>query len=373
MGMTFVWSLELGTYGITVNAVAPAGATRMTAALFERSGKEPPPEENPALNAPLVAFLASEQAGARERPDPRPHRVRVHAVPAPEADRVDVARRRLDAPTRSPRTSTRRLGQHLQPVGMVMPKSMQQVAPARVRWPLGVVDVVYASATRRRARARGAARADGFAHIDPLLERRPGDARAADRLPDRVPEAAARAGARRPRRARATACGSGRCAGGAPRRGALLEPWAGAVVNSARDGAGDVRAEVPGRAAARRHRSRRRLGRRPVRAARARRPRAAAPGQARAHAGARRRPGGRRRLRRGARAASTRLDYRGRLSVEYFDLPDNGWPLDDPEQWATRPRRQSPPPPRLTSRSFPRLCANPLRRWIRAQTREWSG
>ena len=92
MGMTFVWSMELGRYGITVNAVAPAGATRMTAALYETSGKEPPPEENPALNAPLVAFLASEQAAPRQRPDPRPHRVRVHAVPAPEADRVDVAR-----------------------------------------------------------------------------------------------------------------------------------------------------------------------------------------------------------------------------------------------------------------------------------------
>ncbi|HXY92464.1 MAG TPA: TIM barrel protein, partial [Acidimicrobiia bacterium] len=25
-----------------------------------------------------------------------------------------------------------------------------------------------------------------------------------------------------------------------------------------------------------------------------------------------------------------RLDYHGRLSVEYFDLPDYGWPLDDP-------------------------------------------
>src|SRR5256714_10187390 len=62
MGMTFAWSLELGRYGITVNAVAPAGATRMTAALYERSGQEPPPEEDPALNAPLVAYLASEQA-----------------------------------------------------------------------------------------------------------------------------------------------------------------------------------------------------------------------------------------------------------------------------------------------------------------------
>ncbi|HEX2738211.1 MAG TPA: SDR family NAD(P)-dependent oxidoreductase, partial [Acidimicrobiia bacterium] len=62
MGMTFVWALELGKYGITVNALAPSGATRMTASLFERSGEEVPPEQNPALNAPIVAFLASERA-----------------------------------------------------------------------------------------------------------------------------------------------------------------------------------------------------------------------------------------------------------------------------------------------------------------------
>ena len=60
MGMTFVWALELGRYGITVNAVAPAGLTRMTENLF--GGGEAPPEQDPALNAPLVAFLASEQA-----------------------------------------------------------------------------------------------------------------------------------------------------------------------------------------------------------------------------------------------------------------------------------------------------------------------
>lgn len=29
-----------------------------------------------------------------------------------------------------------------------------------------------------------------------------------------------------------------------------------------------------------------------------------------------------------------RLDYRGRLSVEYFDLPEYGWPLDEPLTWA---------------------------------------
>jgi sugar phosphate isomerase/epimerase len=28
------------------------------------------------------------------------------------------------------------------------------------------------------------------------------------------------------------------------------------------------------------------------------------------------------------------LDYQGALSVEYFDLPDEGWPLDDPVGWA---------------------------------------
>jgi NAD(P)-dependent dehydrogenase (short-subunit alcohol dehydrogenase family) len=60
MGMTFVWALELGRYGITVNGMAPAGATRMTSGLGEEA--EAPPDQDPALNAPLIAFLASEQA-----------------------------------------------------------------------------------------------------------------------------------------------------------------------------------------------------------------------------------------------------------------------------------------------------------------------
>ena len=60
MGMTFVWALELGKYGITVNAVAPAGFTRMTEDLY--AGGEPPADQDPALNAPLIAFLASEGA-----------------------------------------------------------------------------------------------------------------------------------------------------------------------------------------------------------------------------------------------------------------------------------------------------------------------
>jgi len=59
MGMTFVWAVELGKYGITVNAMAPAGATRMTQGLAD---EEAPADQDPALNAPLVAYLASEAA-----------------------------------------------------------------------------------------------------------------------------------------------------------------------------------------------------------------------------------------------------------------------------------------------------------------------
>jgi sugar phosphate isomerase/epimerase len=28
------------------------------------------------------------------------------------------------------------------------------------------------------------------------------------------------------------------------------------------------------------------------------------------------------------------LEYKGKISVEYFNLPEYGWSLDDPEQWA---------------------------------------
>ena len=96
MGMTFVWALELGKYGITVNAVAPAGVTRMTENLYK--GSEPPADQDPALNAPADRLPGLGGRVLRERADPRAHGLRLHPVPDAEADRHHVARRRLDAP-----------------------------------------------------------------------------------------------------------------------------------------------------------------------------------------------------------------------------------------------------------------------------------
>jgi NAD(P)-dependent dehydrogenase (short-subunit alcohol dehydrogenase family) len=125
MGMTFIWSMELGRYGITVNAVAPSGATRMTAALFERTGNEPPPEENPALNAPLVAYLASEDAG----------HVNGQILGRSEYAYTVFQQPKQIAwmwneggwtPSQVAERFDKGLGLHLQQVGMVMPQSMKK-------------------------------------------------------------------------------------------------------------------------------------------------------------------------------------------------------------------------------------------------------
>jgi sugar phosphate isomerase/epimerase len=198
------------------------------------------------------------------------------------------------------------------------------------RWPLGVVDVVYAARGDVPERAR-AARHDGYAHIDPVL----GSDSDGLALPIGCPTAFPR-----PQ--------PGWCATPAPAAGdamweravrwwkaapgALLEPWAGAVVGSA-EAVHAFRAEVPGV----------RLlvdtghvadwGGDPCELL-----------DLADHV----------QLRQGARGCTQvhvddargavdfgavldrleQLDYRGRLSVEYFDLPDNGWPLADPEGWA---------------------------------------
>jgi NAD(P)-dependent dehydrogenase (short-subunit alcohol dehydrogenase family) len=126
MGLTFIWSMELARYGITVNAVAPAGATRMTQGLVDRAGGEPQPELDPALNAPLVAFLASERAGH---------------VNGQILGRTDYAFTIFQHPKQIAwmwrdggwtaeqvaEHFDQTLGQHLQPVGMVMPGGMEFV------------------------------------------------------------------------------------------------------------------------------------------------------------------------------------------------------------------------------------------------------
>ncbi|TMA51101.1 MAG: hypothetical protein E6J75_19045 [Deltaproteobacteria bacterium] len=68
MGLTFVIAVEFmkgnaeGKYSITANALAPAGMTRMVGTIPGMEGRPVPPEMNPELNGPIVAFLASDRA-----------------------------------------------------------------------------------------------------------------------------------------------------------------------------------------------------------------------------------------------------------------------------------------------------------------------
>ena len=124
MGMTFVWALELGRSGITVNAMAPAGATRMTANLYAE-GEEPPASLDPALNTPIVTYLASERAAGVNgqlfgRSD-WAFTLFQHPKQIAWMDRaggwdVNSLADEFDG----------MLGQHLQPVGMVMPGGLSQ-------------------------------------------------------------------------------------------------------------------------------------------------------------------------------------------------------------------------------------------------------
>jgi NAD(P)-dependent dehydrogenase (short-subunit alcohol dehydrogenase family) len=57
-GLTLVAAAELGRYGVTVNAIAPVAKTRMTEGAFDTSAMALPED-----NSPIVAWLASEEAG----------------------------------------------------------------------------------------------------------------------------------------------------------------------------------------------------------------------------------------------------------------------------------------------------------------------
>lgn len=61
--MTYTWALELARYGIRVNAVSPAGSTRMGVTYKAAGGKAPEgPFMDPLQNGPMVVFLASDEA-----------------------------------------------------------------------------------------------------------------------------------------------------------------------------------------------------------------------------------------------------------------------------------------------------------------------
>ena len=195
--------------------------------------------------------------------------------------------------------------------------------------PLGVVDIVYAPRpVEERAEL---AQSEGFEHIDVLVDVDPETLPLPVGCPTVFPK---------PR--------SGWCSTPAPRAGpgmwertvewfraapgALLEPWAGSVVNSG-EACRAMIAEVPGL----------RLlidtghvadwGGDPVDLladADHVQLRQGRPGATQVHAddasGV---------VDFGAVVGRLReLDYRGRLSVEYFDLPELGWPLADPHAWA---------------------------------------
>ena len=57
-GLTLVAAAEMGRYGVTVNAIAPVAKTRMTEGAFDTSAMALPED-----NSPVVAWLASEDAG----------------------------------------------------------------------------------------------------------------------------------------------------------------------------------------------------------------------------------------------------------------------------------------------------------------------
>jgi NAD(P)-dependent dehydrogenase (short-subunit alcohol dehydrogenase family) len=70
-GLTQTLSLELASIGVTVNAISPGGVTRLSGTI-SGAGAVPEPDErpegefdpkDPSLSSPVVAWLASEQAG----------------------------------------------------------------------------------------------------------------------------------------------------------------------------------------------------------------------------------------------------------------------------------------------------------------------
>ena len=200
-----------------------------------------------------------------------------------------------------------------------------------VPWPVGVVDIVYAARGDAVERARAAA-ADGYAHIDPLLDVDPATLALPVGCPTAFPKPVdAWCSTPAPN---ADIDGSWdravRWWRAAPH--ALLEPHAGSVVNSL-DAVRAFRKEVPGVRLLVDTGHVANWGGDPCELldlADHIQLRQGRPGNTQVHVDDTS----------GVvdfDAVFARLDalnYQGKLSVEYFDLPERGWPLEDPEGWA---------------------------------------
>jgi sugar phosphate isomerase/epimerase len=196
--------------------------------------------------------------------------------------------------------------------------------------PVGVVDIVYGHEPDVVVRSE-LARADGFAHIDPLVTVDPATLALPVGCPTAFPKPIARwCATPAPLGADGMWERCVRWFRAAP--GALLEPWSGAVVHST-ETCRAMMAEVPGL----------RLlvdtghvadwGEDPVELfeyADHVQLRQGAPGATQLHVDD---PRGVVDFR-AVLGQLDRLEYRGKLSVEYFDLPDQGWSLADPRAWA---------------------------------------
>jgi NAD(P)-dependent dehydrogenase (short-subunit alcohol dehydrogenase family) len=121
MGLTLVWAVELEKYGITVNAMAPAGWTRMVSGMPGMDKVKPAPDMDPELNGPMIAYLASEKAahvngqvfgrrgyGYTLFQTPRP----IAMMYKPGGLSASEVAANFDSV----------FGEHLQPVGLVRPK-----------------------------------------------------------------------------------------------------------------------------------------------------------------------------------------------------------------------------------------------------------
>ncbi len=86
MGLTLTLSLELASIGVTVNAIGPGAVTRLSAGVSGTAAPLEPdeydPDEfdplNPAVSSPVVAWLASDQAGHVSGQCIRAMRTKIH-------------------------------------------------------------------------------------------------------------------------------------------------------------------------------------------------------------------------------------------------------------------------------------------------------